>query len=76
MRKWRSRGIEPILFSEFEQLPELFDGWANKASLTLYERAVFIRSVAEMGDKADKWARDELVRLLTLRSLRTKNAQL
>lgn len=77
VRKWRSRGIEPILFSEFEQLPELFDGWANKASLTLYERAVFIRSVAEMGDKADKWARDELVRLLTLRSfLRTKNAQL
>ena len=68
VRKWRSRGIEPILFSEFEQLPELFDGWANKASLTLYERAVFIRSVAEMGDKADKWARDELVRLLTLRS--------
>ena len=67
-RKWRSRGIEPILFSEFDQLPELFDGWANKASLTLYERAVFIRNVAEMGDKADKWARDELVRLLTLRS--------
>ena len=68
LRKWWSRGIEPILFSEFDQLPELFDGWANKASLTLYERAVFIRSVAEMGDKADKWARDELVRLLTLRS--------
>ena len=67
-RKWRSRGIEPILFSEFDQLPELFDGWANKASLTLYERAIFIRSVAETGDKADKWARDELVRLLTLRS--------
>lgn len=68
LRKWRSRGIEPILFSEFEQLPELFDGWANKVSLTLYERAVCIRSVAETGDKADEWVRDELMRLLTLRS--------
>ena len=68
VRKWRSRGIEPILFSGFDQLPELFDGWANKASLTLYERAVFMRSVAERGEEADKWARDELVRLLTLRS--------
>lgn len=68
LQKWRSRGIEPILFSEFDQLPGLFGVWANKVSLTLYERSVFVRSVAAKGDDADKWARDELVRLLTLRS--------
>lgn len=63
--KWRYRGISPVQFSEFNQLPVLFEEWGRRTRLSLYERANVVSSAAAKGEDLDEGLRTELRRLLS-----------
>ena len=63
--KWRYRGISPVQFSEFNQLPVLFEEWGRRTRLSLYERANVVSSAAAKGEELDEGLRTELRRLLS-----------
>lgn len=46
---WSQRGVEPILFDEFEDLPVIFDQWAHYLEISSTERVKTIHEICTMG---------------------------
>ena len=67
LRKWQHRGIEPIRYSDYSQLPQLFDQWSRKIRLSLFERVNTVQSIAthcrELDYELDEGARAEFAQL-------------
>lgn len=67
LRKWQHRGIEPIRYSDYSQLPQLLDQWSRKIRLSLFERVNTVQSIAthcrELDYELDEGARAEFAQL-------------
>lgn len=67
LRKWQHRGIEPIRYSDYSQLPQLFDQWSRTIRLSLFERVNTVQSIAthcrELDYELDEGARAEFAQL-------------
>ena len=42
---WESRGVTPIMFSDYKELPVLFDRWSSYTAMSLYERSSAIEGL-------------------------------
>lgn len=46
---WLQRGVKPIAFNEYEQLPQLFGEWTSYISNSTYSNAMRISTIAQNG---------------------------
>ena len=53
---WQMRGVEPIVFNDFDSLPKIFEDWASYAESSVTEKVVHIRDICQANNmnQADK----------------------
>lgn len=53
---WQMRGVEPIVFDAFDDLPKVFDNWASYAESSVTKKVIRIRDIcqADSMDPADE----------------------
>lgn len=44
---WRMRGVEPIIFDDYDVLPKIFEDWAAFSELNVTERVAKIRNICQ-----------------------------
>lgn len=61
---WSKRGIIPVHFDSYDQLPRLFFEWHRRDAITVYECSKIVEHVAAFTYEASSDEKEELVRLL------------